>query len=362
MSQRPGDLSSRILSGQVFAPPDRSTHDPNSWFGPDGTFRPPDRSSMDPNSWWKNAPPATGQGTNVNVAVGPRPGSSIEQYYDQLLKLMPTQRQQGFADLGSVLGSFGTDERNNRVIRGNFQGDFDRTMMEREAAKNRMGLDAQTEFDRMSLAAGADKRAGDSDALQKLQLGGWLSQGGNASAPGGAHRAISDPERQAGGQLMSRMTEQLNSPGYQPTKFEGQWDYQPMNPNEYAKPGIMERIGSYGGAISGGLSAIDSLMGPNSFLNKIPGLNKFMGGGAGAATGTMGKFLPGVGAGIGAYDLIKNNRGVLGNIGSGAATGASIGSIIPGLGTGIGAGIGAAFGGLRSLFGGKKKQPTPPRY
>jgi hypothetical protein len=80
------------------------------------------------------------------------------------------------------------------------------------------------------------------------------------------------------------------------------------------------------------------------------------------ATGTLGtKIIPGVGAGLGVYDMIKNDHGALGNIGSGAATGASIGSIVPGLGTGVGAGIGALVGGIKSLFHHKPHQPEVPQ-
>lgn len=347
---------------QVLNPPNKSSHDPNSWFAPDGTFQPPNKSSMDPNSIWRTPPIRA----DVNVNTAP-PGSAIEDYYKRLIELMPNQRQQGFADLGSVLGSFATDERNNRVVRGNFQGDFDRSMLEREAAKNRIGLDSQTDYDRNMLAAAGDKRASTSDAMQKLMLGAHLQQGDRVTdtmTGSVSYTPRSEQERTAAGSLIQQMQGQLNAPQYQPTKFEGQWDYQPMNPNEYAKPGIMERIGSYGGAISGGMSAIDRLLGgvqgganaaqgAAGIMGKIPGLAN-----AGSA---VTKFLGPVGAGLGTFDLVKNNRGVLGNMMGGAGTGASIGSMImPGIGTGIGAGIGALAGGIRSLFGRKKK--PQPRY
>lgn len=252
-------------------------------------------------------------GANVNVNAAP-PGSAIEQYYQRMMQLMPTQRQSAMGDLGSILGGFAGDQRTNRVIQGNAQQSFDQMLMEREAARNRLGLDAQSEFDRMKLASAADKRDSTSDAMQKIQLGGWLQQGGNASAPGGAHRAVSDQERAAATGLIDQMHNQLNRPEYEPTKFEGKWDYQPMDPSKYAKPGLMEKIGSYGGLISGGLGAADALLG--------------------------GKMLGGAKIG-----------GWLGDIGKYSGLGAKIGSIVPGLGTGIGAGIGAAVGGIKKLFG-----------
>lgn len=256
-----------------------------------------------------SADPYQGIFGQVNVDVGPRAGSSIERYYDQLMKLMPTPRQQGLGDIGSILGGFAGDQRTNRVIQGNAYQTLDQMMMQREAAKNQVGQSAQTDFDRSNLLSRADKRDANKQAMQDVQLGGWLQQGGNADKPGGAHRAVSDQEKAAATGLIQQAHNNLTDPGYQPTKFEGDWSYQPRDPNTYAKPGIMERIGQYGGLASGLLGGLDGLSGGNKVSNWL---------------GDMGKY---------------------------GALGAKLGSFVPGIGNAVGAGIGAGFGGIKKLFG-----------
>lgn len=318
-------------------------------------------------------PPLRSDGAPAAPAAPQAPsagGSAIDRYYQMLMDQMPSQRQTGLSDIGSLLGSFASDQRTNRTMAGNAYQSFDQMMLDRELARNRMGLDAQTEFDRLRLAAGADKRESDSDAMRKLQLAGWLGSGGNASAPGGSHRAVSDAERQAAGSLSTQTMDQLNRPAQLPTRFDGNWDYVPMDPGRYAQPGIAERAGSWGGAVTGGLSALDMLLGGaqggngiGGLLSKIPGLSKLFGNG-GAATSSnvagtaanagsrigsvLGKVAPIAGAVTGGIGLMKD-RGLGGNVMNGATTGASIGSIVPGLGTAIGAGIGGLVGALRGV-------------
>ena len=376
-----------------FNPPNKSTHDPNSWFDPTGKLRPPTASHQDPNSWFRTMPVKA----DVNLNTAPA-GSAVEKYYERMMGLMPTGRQAGLADLGSVLGSFAGDQRTNRVVQGNFQGDFDRTMLEREAAKNQIGLESQSNFDRMKLLAGADKRDSVDHAMQNIQLGAHLQRGDrvtDAKTRGVSYTPSSDQEQAAARGLIDQMHGQLSRPEFEPTKFEGDFSYQPTDPSKYMKPGLMEKIGSYGGAITGGLGALDMLTGGRSgdYINKlmgripgvgglfgkggetvmnaagIPVLKSTIGGGVplppgvgnagGLMSNLMGKALPVAGIAAGSYGLIKN-RGLGTNMMNGAQVGAGIGSIVPGLGTLVGAGIGAGVGGLRTLFGGGPKKPVNP--
>ena len=310
----------------IAPPPNRSTHNPNSIFDPAGELQSRNSNYPDPNVW------------NVNVETGARPGSALERYYQRMLELAPTQRQQGLSDAGSILGSLAGDQRTNRVVRGNFQGDFDQMMLNREANRNQVENQANTDFDRSSLAARADKRDANVDAMRNVQIGGWLQQGGNANRPGGAHRAVSDQEKAAATGLIQQAHDNLTDPGYQPTRFQGNYDYQPMDPSKYASPGAMERIAQYGGTGLGMFGALDNITGGRAgdkmagWLGKIPGLGRFFGPGVSAASTTTGALAPSA-----AY----TNMGIQAGMG-GAAAGAA--GSIPGTGLITGAGKGIAAG------------------
>lgn len=263
-----------------------------------------------------------GTGGPVGVAkqapgpAGPgQPGSSIEQYYQRMMELMPTRGQQTLGDVGSVLGSLASDQRTNRVVSGNFQQDYDRMLMDQEQARNNMGLQSQSDYDRLMLASLADKRDSESDALKKLRMGSYLQQGGSDYQPmtgtpalnykninipsmpiaqisGIAPRAASAEERQAGGQMVTDMMSRLQQPAYQPTKFNPNYDYKPADPSKYSKPGIMEKIGSYGGTAAGLLGSIGSMAGKGAAIGSIfPGIGTGIGAGLGAAAGGIGKLL-----------------------------------------------------------------------
>lgn len=295
---------------------------------------------------------------NVNVNAAP-PGSAIEQYYQRMMQLMPTQRQQGLADVGSLLGSFAGDQRTNRAIQGNALQGLDSLMLDREANQNRVGLDAQSEFDKLKLASAVDKRASTGDAMQKIQLGAHLQRGDRVTDPrtgAVSYTPRSDQERAAATGLIDQMHSQLNRSEYEPTKFTPDRSYTPSDPNKYANPGIMERMGQYGSLATGALGLMDKFgsggsNGAGGFLSKLLG-------NSGGATGIAGKALPMAGAVTGGLGLMKN-QGLGSNIMNGVSTGASIGSIVPGLGTAVGAGVGGLIGGLRSLFGRKPKPQGP---
>ena len=324
----------------------------------------------------------------VNPAAGnrwvpPSTGASStaqDEYYRRMIENMPSRRSEALGDMGSVLSSFGSDQRSNRVVQGNFQGDYDRMMLEREAARNRTGIDAA-----------ADRRDAEGSAIQRMMLGDYLKQGGLGGGSLAHITPVSAEQRAAGGQLSADMIKRMADIGQQPGSFTPDYSFQPMDPSQYAKPGRMENISRYGGAVLGGLGALDSLTGGRSgdylggLLGKIPGLSRFFGAGgsagasglsaseaataaayggnsAGAAAGSrlagmLGRFGGGgAGAALGTYGLLRN-RGMGTNIMNGATAGAGYGTMIaPGIGTLIGGGIGAGVGALRGQFGVSEKE------
>lgn len=284
-----------------------------------------------------------------------------------------------YTDLGSVLGAFSSGQKANRVVGGNFIQNFDQMMLGREQNMNNLMLQAQK-----------DRNANESDALHKLRQTAYI-QGRTPDAPtsiteGGksvqlpqfsfAHKG-STPEEVAGAKtlqdtIMSRFGE---NGSYQPAQT-----YQPHDVNDYAKPGLAENLSSYGAAGVGGLGFLNKLdpsllsklgLGASTGANGVGNMASFLGGapglgadgadiveGAGASGigqagslmgNIMGKAVPLIGAGVGAYNLIKGGT-TPSNIMNGATSGAGIGTaIMPGIGTGIGAGIGALVGGLRNI-------------
>lgn len=190
-----------------------------------------------------------------------QPTGATNGTIDQLLSMLQPQ-QNPLADLSSILGGFSSGEKANRVVEGNFQGDFDRMMLDRERSMNTLGLQAQ-----------ADRNVNEADALRKLQQTSYIAGGGSQFGPqnivlGGQVKTlpqfagmmppkITDAEKQGAQALQGQMLSRLSPGG----SFQPQWNYQPKPVDEYAKPGLMEQIGSYGGAITGGIGAIDRLLG-----------------------------------------------------------------------------------------------------
>jgi hypothetical protein len=214
--------------------------------------------------------------------------------------------QNPLADISSLLGSFSSGQKANRVVEGNFTQGYDRNM----------------------LAAQQDRNANESDALSKLAVtNNILNNPGLGAAPkplsiggksydmsgfGGAPAAPPSQEQKLGASnLQGQLTQRL-APG-------GSYTPQPLD--SYAKPGTSEQIGNWGAVGSGLLGAI-----PGLASKLIPGLSG-AGAGAGAAAGA-----------------------------GGAAAGGGLGGTIAGLMTnpwtiGIGAGL-AAIPLLKKLFGG----------
>lgn len=303
-------------------------------------------------------------------------GFSIQQLLAQLAKgTQPSAGQStgkagNLGDLGSLMGAFSQGEKANRVVQGNLTQNYDRTMLAAEQGRN------QTE----------------SDALKKLAQTSYITGGGSQFKPptlslngktyntpdlGFGPPPVSGAEKAGAGALQGQLQARL-SPG-------GTYTPQPLD--DYAKPGLAENIGSYGGLATSGLGAILNMMGKGGSSGSPQGspdgssgvgnalgqvasgvgtagsIAKLLGSkGAGEAAngigstigGVLGKAIPIAGAATGLYGMLQN-KGLGSNMLSGAGTGASIGSmIVPGLGTAIGGGLGALAGGLESLFSGGK--------
>ena len=294
----------------------------------------------------------------------PSGGSGAGDWISQLLGRFkmkpqggPSQAAAGMGDLASVLGAFSSGEKANRGLEGQFTQNYDRLMM-----------DAQRE-----------RNLNESDALRKLQQTSYLTEGGSQFAPptieldgksrtapsfGFGPSAATDAEKTGATALQGQLQKRLGPDG----------SYSPTPLSNYAKPGLAEKIGSYGAAGVGGLGTVLDAFGGGgdngleSTLGKVGGvagqvgaigglLSKFgtkgapgLSGGLGATGNLLGKAVPIAGIATGAYGLLKNNT--LGsNMMNGASTGGSLGGMIGGpIGMGIGAGIGAGAGALKSLI------------
>src|SRR3990167_8062578 len=148
----------------------------------------------------------------------------------------------GAADIGQVAGSLANDERLNRMSKGAFTQNYDRTM-----------LDAQ---------AGRD--TSERDALKKLTITNYLKSGGFKGGGGimldgrmqqlptfgSAPRPASTAQMESGGTLEDMLKQRLASGG----------SYLPQPLESYAQPGKVENISRYGGTIASGLGVINDLM------------------------------------------------------------------------------------------------------
>lgn len=298
---------------------------------------------------------------------------------------------EGWGDLASIAGAFSSGKKADRVVEGNFRGDFDRMMLDRELNMNRMGQDRERFQNAFGLEAQDARNRNEADAFKKLQQTAYVRGGGSDFTPpsfqlGGQTRTApsfsgiapdaSTAEEIQGatdlqGQLMGRFGE---SGSFQPKwDFSPQWNYQPTPVEQYARPGLAENIGSYAGVGTGILGALGKVFGGGSSttggagtglmqgFGLTPSLlaeNAAAGGGAGMLGGAgsrisniLGKAAPIAGAATGTIGLLKD-RGAKSNIMNGVTAGAGYGSMIaPGIGTAIGAGIGGLVGGLRGLGG-----------
>jgi hypothetical protein len=291
-------------------------------------------------------------------APTPRPGQQ-GSYIDQLIRGLETPKENPLADIGSLLGSFSQGRKADRVVEGNFMGDFDSMMLGHEADRNRLALDAQQ-----------GRNLNEADAMRKLQQTSYLMGGGSNYAPatiqmggkdvtlpsfaGIAPRPVSETEKAGAASLQGQVMGRLQPGG----SVMPQWNHQVADPATYAKPGMLEQIGSYGATGAGILGMLGNFFGPGGgeggggSLSNVPGLGK--------AGGAIGNFMQsGLGKGLGAAGGaaagiagLVANKGLASNVASGAGAGASIGSVVPGIGTAIGAGVGAGVGALRSAFGG----------
>lgn len=245
---------------------------------------------------------------------------------------------QGWADLASVLGSFSSGQKADRALQGQFTQNYDRLALE----------DQQ------------DKRAQETDAQKKLAQSNYILQGGSHFDPGSISLngkkvplssygmgpiAPSDAQKTAAGSLQDQMLKRIE-PGGSVT---------PTPLDTYAKPGLAENIGSYGGVAGGllGLANKSGLLGSaGDQIKKLLGIggstaptasavtSGLSGVTSGALTGGAGLGLAaglGGGAGIAADGTLMASSIPLANAAGATATNAgALGSSVAGGGGGMG--------------------------
>jgi hypothetical protein len=330
---------------------------------PTSFINPEDPLGINARSGLMNNPYAVNFLTPTTRAADPNnPTSSVPAFMER-----PT----GYADAASLIGAYGSGQKANRALEGQFQQGYDRIM-----------LDTQQ-----------DRRAEEADALKKLQQTQYLLGGGSTFNPGAVSvngktynidthglgpQAVTEAEKQGAQSLNDAMLKRLQPGG----------SYTPKNIDSYAKPGAAERFTDIAAPIVGGIGALDMITGGRTgdYISKLLHIGGggaasaasaagaggagaagagasgagagagnvagAAGSGAGAANFLLTKAAPIAGIGYGSYELAKNKslgHDVLG----GASAGAGVGTLIaPGIGTAIGAGIGALGGWGRHAFGG----------
>lgn len=289
----------------------------------------------------RNTPPMGAPTTGANMPPGASPGT-IDDYYNRVMNLIPSRRQQGLTDIGSVMGALGNNEMANRISRGNFTQAYDDMMLGREDSKNRLGLVGEEQRNRT-----------EADALGKLRTTSFLKGGGFNDAPkfdvGGnigtslnlPRRMVSPEEQQGASTLQEQVLRRLQpAPGTesQTGTFQPSFDYQPHSLESYTTPGKMENIGRYGDLTGGVLGALGNIFGGGGGQQGGQG-----GGVVNTLMGAAGKYLGGGndnqgGQGGGVGNALMGSAGkYIGNLfgGGGSAT-----TMIPGTGIPTVAGAG----------------------
>ena len=112
-------------------------------------------------------------------------------------------------------------------------------------------------YDQLMLQAQRDKASTEGDALKKLAITKYLTSGGSkfdmSSLPyqyGGPPTAPSEAQVTGATSLQDQLLKRLEPGG----------TYTPQDHKQYSKPGMMEKIGQYGGVATGGIGTIDELM------------------------------------------------------------------------------------------------------
>lgn len=147
---------------------------------------------------------------------------------------------QGWADASSMLGAYGQSELMNRAMRGSMMQGYD---------------ELNLGFDKQNLAR-------ESDSMKKLAQTAYLKSGGAKPLPTmGASGAIPDfgfgPRPSSAAQMQGAST--LEGSLLKRLTPEGQ--LKPTDPNTYTKEGVGEKIGKYGGLLTGGLGAAKTIGG-----------------------------------------------------------------------------------------------------
>lgn len=158
---------------------------------------------------------------------------------------MMQPRSQGWADAASVLAGLAGGEKANRALAGPMiQG-----------------------YDQLMLQAQRDRSSVEGDALKKLAITNYLTSGGSkfdmSSLPyqyGGPPAAPGAAQVAGAKTLQDQLLKRLEPGG----------TYTPQPHEQYSKPGIMERIGQYGGVAAGGIGTIEELLGRREGGGGVP--------------------------------------------------------------------------------------------
>lgn len=150
---------------------------------------------------------------------------------------------QGFADIGSMLGSYAESEAGNRMIRGN-----------------------QTQnYDQLKLQADRNQRDSESDIMRKLAQTNYIQNGGAPQGPssvmmGGQQKQLpdfglnplpsSDAQKTAAGDLQTQLLARMKTGAYQP---------QPLS--NYTQRGAGEKAANIGSLLSSGWGAAKNIFG-----------------------------------------------------------------------------------------------------
>jgi hypothetical protein len=174
--------------------------------------------------------------------MGTLPNGSSGQPGSAMAGLLGPQRGQGLADAASLLGAFSSGEKANRGLEGQFTQNHDRLMMDAQRERNTNESDAMKKLGQTSYLIGG----GSQFKPPTLSIGGKTYNSPNL---GFGPVAPSAAEKAGAGALQNQLQARLSPGG----------SYTPAPVGDYARPGTAEKIGSYGGLITGGLGALQSL-------------------------------------------------------------------------------------------------------
>lgn len=169
----------------------------------------------------------------------PKQTSRIQDLFDLLYGTGRTRRREPLSDLGSILGAFSQGRKADRIVGGNARSTFDRMMLDREEAMNRMGVLAQE-----------GRNQNENDILRRINIANYVIRQGSQPSPQSdlpqysfSPKPPTQEEVEAAVTLRDQLVKRLEAGSFTP-----EWSYQPTLTGD--RPGKLESITSYGGAIA----------------------------------------------------------------------------------------------------------------